>query len=151
MEEGGLGQGTVIMKLKDDLRDYWRKLVDSEERLNFFKKMVSWDLLVREIEHFGDDLNNELRSEKMRGARSEKEVVRLIMKIKLKDERRYQRETRQERKCCRDKLEKEVNISKKFKEIVSKVNNEAKHWRKLEKSKYQSKIEHIKKIRREEK
>ena len=39
---------------KDNQRDKWRKLIESEEHLNFFKIMVGLDLSVREIEHLGD-------------------------------------------------------------------------------------------------
>ena len=67
MEEGGTGQGDATDTLKDDLRNGWKKLVDSEERLCFFKKMVGLNLQVREIEHFGEDLNSKFRSEKIRG------------------------------------------------------------------------------------
>ena len=82
MEEGGYRRGYEVKKAKDDLRNGWRKLVESEERFKFFKKMVGWNLEVREI---GDDINQKFRSEKMREARSEKEVIRLIMVLKLKD------------------------------------------------------------------
>ena len=58
IEEGGCGQSNVIAKAKNGLRNGWRKLTESEERLSFFKKMVRWELQVREIEHLGDDLHN---------------------------------------------------------------------------------------------
>ena len=77
---------------KNELRDEWRKLIESEERLRFFKKMVGWELEVREIEHLGEDLNHKLKSERMKSARSEKEVIRSIMRLELTDERRHQRE-----------------------------------------------------------
>ena len=48
--------------------------------------MVGWGLSVREIEHLGDDLNNKLRSETMKGGRSEKVVINTIMEMKYKDE-----------------------------------------------------------------
>ena len=41
--------------------------------------MFGWNLEVREIGHLGDDINQKFRSEKMREARSEKEVIKLIM------------------------------------------------------------------------
>ena len=99
MEEGGSEQGsTLTANAKNDLRNEWRKLIESEERLAFFKKMVGLRLSVREIEHFGEDLNNKFRSEQMKEAKSEKEVTKLIMELKLKDERRHVRERKKERK-----------------------------------------------------
>ena len=44
MEEGGPRQDTVPNDAKDNLRDKWRRLVEKEERLNFFRKMVGWEL-----------------------------------------------------------------------------------------------------------
>ena len=147
MEEGGNEQGDVLTTAKNNLRNDWKKLIESEERLLFFKKMVGWDLQVREIEHLGDDLNNKFRSEKMKGARSEKEVVRLIMKLKLKDERRHQRELKKVRNERKKELE--VVVSRNYyKKITSQINGEAKCWRKREKSKYDSKASHIKNIRK---
>ena len=68
MEEGGGRQDSVhgsTNVAKDNLRDLWKKLIESEERLNFFRKMVGWELNVREIEHLGDDLNNKFKSDRM--------------------------------------------------------------------------------------
>ena len=107
------------------------------------------NLQVREIQHLGDNLNNKLRSEKMKNANSEKEVVRQIMDMKLKDERRHQREVRKERNEKRRKLE-EMLSKTRFKSIISQINGESKRWKKLERGKYDSKIEHLRKIRREE-
>ena len=70
MEEGGIRQ--------DLLRNAWRKLVESEERLKFWRKMVGWEIGVREIEHLGEDLKGKFRSMKMKGGRSEREVISLI-------------------------------------------------------------------------
>ena len=36
-EEGGVRQGDDVVKAKNDLRDGWKKLVESEERLNSSK------------------------------------------------------------------------------------------------------------------
>ena len=92
MEEGGIWQES-----KDNLRKAWRKMVESEERLKFWKYMVGLELGVRELEHLGDEIREKFRSENMRGGRSEREVIKLIMRLKLKDERRHQRELREQR------------------------------------------------------
>ena len=60
MEEGGDKEGDEAANAKDSLRDCWRKLVESEERLKFFKRMVGMDLEVQEIEHLGEDIRNKL-------------------------------------------------------------------------------------------
>ena len=67
MEEGGVGQGEDASIAKDILRDTWRKMVESEERLRLFKKMVGLGLQVRELEHVGEELHSKFRSEVMKG------------------------------------------------------------------------------------
>ena len=46
-------------------------------------------------------------------------------------------------------MENIVNSKNKFKNILSQINGEAMKWRKLEKSKFHSKAEHMKRVRRE--
>ena len=91
MEEGGEREGDEAAKGKDSLRDCWRKLVESEERLKFFKRMVGMGLEVREIEHLGEDIRQKFRSEVMKSGKGEQVVLKLIMKLKLCDKRRHQR------------------------------------------------------------
>ena len=62
IEEGGDGQGS-----KDRLRNAWRKMIESEERLRFWKNMVGLDLGVRETEHLSEDIKEKFRSEAMKG------------------------------------------------------------------------------------
>ena len=71
MEEGGRGRD-----VQDDVRNTWRKLVESEERLKFWKKMVGLGLGVREVEHYGEGLKEKFRSEKMKGSRSDRDVMK---------------------------------------------------------------------------
>ena len=152
IEEGGPRRDSEPMETKDAkdvLRGSWRKLVDSEERLRFFKYMVGRELEVRDIEHFGDDLNEKFKSEKMRGGRSERAVIKAIMELKLKDERRFQREIKKRRDRDKRELERQMDSKNSFKVIISQINGEAVKWRKMERSKFESKIEHLKRLRRE--
>ena len=64
MEEGGTGQDAVTTDAKDILRNAWIRQVESEERLNFLKKLVGREISVREIEHLGENLNDKFRSER---------------------------------------------------------------------------------------
>ena len=59
-EEGGQREDLDADRAKDDLRNALKRVIESEERLKFFRKMVGWELGVREIEHFGEDLNKSL-------------------------------------------------------------------------------------------
>ena len=48
---------------QDVVRDIWRKLVECEERLTFWKKMVGMRIGVREIEHLGEDIREKYAME----------------------------------------------------------------------------------------
>ena len=82
--------------------------------------------------------------------RSEKEVVNLIMELKLKDERRHLHELKQERKEKRRILEELVTVKTSFKKHISQINGESRKWRKIEKERYKKKADHIRKLRIEE-
>ena len=151
MEEGGLRQDSDTTSARDTLRDRRRRLIESEERLKFFRKMVGWELTVRDIEHFGDDLNSKFRSETMREGRSEKVVIKKIMEMKYKDERRFQHELKGRKEEARKILEGSSVSRNAFKKVISQINGEARRWKKLERSKFQSKIQHIKRLREEAK
>ena len=141
MQEGGRRQ--------DRVRDSWRRQIESEERIKFFKQMVGLDLSLREIQHIGDDLNEKFRSDVMREKRQANGVIREIMRLKLKDERKNQRELKRIKNSERESLEKEVSKSE-FKRIMSILNGESVKWRKMERRKYEKKKQHLKLIRDEE-
>ena len=99
MEEGGIGRES-----KDNLRNAWRKLIESEERLRFWKNMVGIELGVREIENLGENIKEKFRSEAIKEGKCEREVIKLIMRMKLKDERKHQRELKRRREIRRTEL-----------------------------------------------
>ena len=142
MEEGGNRQ--------DHLRNAWRKLVESEERLRFWKKMVGWEVGVREIEHLGEDLKEKFRSMQMKEGQSERKVISLVMGLKLKDEKKLQRELKREKERRRKDLEKGCHRKRLFTRIISKVNSEAKVWRNIERKKFTKKATHLKEIKEKE-
>ena len=147
MEEGGIGQDSGVAHARDSLRNVWRKQVESEERLKFLRKLVGREISVREIEHLGDELNDRFRSENMKGGRSEQVVLKSIMDLKYKDERRFQREIKARRNEARKLLEQSLESKNSFTNTISLINNEAKKWRKMERSKFNKKVEHLNKIK----
>ena len=141
IEDGG--------KRLDAVRDAWRKQIESEERLKFWRKMVGWGLSVREVQHLGEEIHNKYRSENMKLGMSEKVVVKMITDLKLKDEKKHQRELKCIRNEKKELLAKGTSNSN-FKKLISKVNNEAKKWRRVEKSKYNTKANHLFNLRQME-
>ena len=143
IEEGGFRLDSV----RDALRDEWKKLIECEERLRFWKQMVGRDLSVREVTHLGEDLKNKFRSEAMKGGDAEKEVVRLMMRLKLKDERRHHRELKARRNLKRKELENVIVSPRQINKISKMLNGEAARYRKVERKKYSDKANHLNRIR----
>ena len=46
---------------------------------------------VREVEHSGEDLKEKFRIERMKTGKNDREVICLIMRLKLKDDRKHQK------------------------------------------------------------
>ena len=111
--------------------------------------MVVREISVREIEHLGENLNDKFRSESMRGGKSEQVVLRSIMELKYKDERRFQREVKKGKNEARKLLEQESDSKCNFKKVISKINGEARRWRKIERNKFSKKLEHLNKLKEE--
>ena len=88
---------------QDVVRNIWRKLIECEERVTFWKRMIEWGVGVREIEHMGEDIKEKFRSESMKGGRSEREVIMLIMSLKLRDEKRLKKEPKANRNREKEK------------------------------------------------
>ena len=132
----GIEEGGSRQDIKNTLRNAWRKQIESEERLGFLKKMVGMNIGVREVEHLSEDIVEKYRSEKMKGGRSDREVVKMIMNLKLKDERGHQRELKKEKNRVREKFGSEIADKKLFRIEMSAMNKEDKLWRKTERIKF---------------
>ena len=140
----------MLDSVKDELRDEWKRLVEFEERLRFWKQMVGWKLCLRELAHIGEELKSKFRSKSMKGGSQEKEVIQLMMTLKLKDERRHLREIRGRRNEKRRELVALCNSPRKIKKILKVINGEANRIRKLERRKFIDKANHIRRIRDKE-
>ena len=105
---------------------------------------------VRELDNFGKDLKAKYRSEAMKLGNGEKEIVKLAMTMKLRDERRHKIELEEERKRRREELWLEIGNKKRFERVMSKINAEMKKVRQIERKRLDEKAEHLRKIKREE-
>ena len=139
--EGGYGQNS--------LRNKWKKLVECEERVRFWKKMLDWKLGVRELESISESIRQKFRSE-MREGESNREVIRLVTEMKYRDEKLHQRNLKKEKDIERGKLMEDVNNERKFTRIMSKICNEMRKVRMVERKKYEAKAQHLKNIRERE-
>ena len=88
IEAGGIRQESKVM-----LRNAWKKQVESEERLRFWKHMVGMNIGVREVENISEDIKVKYRSERMKGGQSNRDIVKMLMNMKLRDEKSEKKET----------------------------------------------------------
>ena len=70
------------------IRPAWRKVQESECRLNWLDKMVRRKLVVRDIESFARIQGEMLRSEELKVQEKERDILFGLMLLKLKDEKR---------------------------------------------------------------
>ena len=89
---------------------------------------------VRELEHMGDDLKEKFRSASMKKGKSEREVIMLIMSLKLRDEKRHQKELKAERNRQKEKWKEELGSVRQYNKSLSKLNREARRYRKQTKT-----------------
>ena len=132
---------------QDSVRDTWRKLVECQERIKFWRKMIGWGVGVKELEYLGEDLRAKYRSEDMKKGGSEKEVVSLAMKLKLRDDLRHKHELQKEKNKRREELRIEMSGENSFSRVMSKINTEIKKVRQREKKKFTKKVLHLKEMK----
>ena len=82
--EGGAVLGIV--------KPIWRKAMESELRISWLNEMLSRKLVIRDLEVFGRNMNEKLRTEGARDNEMEREALLDLMRLKSKDEKRYYRE-----------------------------------------------------------
>ena len=59
--------------------------------------MVGINIGVREVENISDEIKEKYRSERMKLGQSNRDIVKMIMEMKLKDEKSHQRELKKEK------------------------------------------------------
>jgi len=95
-----------------------------------------------------EDIKDRFRSDDMRKGKSEREVVRLVMKMKMKDEKKHQRDLKWRRDSQKARLETDCSSKREFSRNLSMINREAKQWRKLERRKYVQKVNHLRTVKK---
>ena len=78
-DQRGLVQGIA--------RPLWYKVAESEERLDWLKKMLGKKLLVRDLEAYASKVEDKLRSEDVKIKEDEKVIFLQLMELKLRDEK----------------------------------------------------------------
>ena len=108
-------------KLLGTLQPVWRKATESDMRLKWLGEMLRKDLCVREIQSFGENINDQLRAESSKEEEISREALMSLMEIKHKDERRNYRECAKVKEQIKDWMRKKLGRGK-VKTILVKLN-----------------------------
>ena len=73
---------------------------------------------VRELEHLGEEIREKFRSESMQGGRSEREVIMLVMSLKLRDEKRHQKELKKKRNTEKELWKGEIGSNRLYSKLL---------------------------------
>ena len=104
-------------KRQDVVRDIWKKMIECEERITFWKRMIEWGVGVRELEHMGEGIKEKFRSEVMHSGKNDREVVMLVMSLKLRDEMLHQKELKVRRNREKQKWKEELESNRKYEKL----------------------------------
>ena len=87
------------------MRPTWVKVMESEQRIAWLHKIVEKKLCVKDLEAYIKLQHEQLRSENMKVKEEERAILLELMKVKLKDEMRNQRELRENGKFSEIQLD----------------------------------------------
>ena len=123
----------------------WKEVASSEARLTLMKTMIKNQLAFADLESFGQEFNNKLKSIKFKDKTLFTKVSQPAMKAKLADEQMLRRE------LMRIKMRMKKNLasqyegvkSRKYIRIVSYLNNLGREVKAQLRDKYKKKVEHL--------
>ena len=137
-------------KLLGVVRPIWIKVAESECRINWFRKMIGKGLIVRDLEAFASTTRDKLRSEEMKIKEEERGILRDLMLLKYKDEKRYLDKIRKDKDSIRSWIMMKIGKSRKSANLMRKLRTEV-TARKVElHAKFEEKVDHLEKIRKNE-
>ena len=140
------------LELREEIR-IWKEVASSEARLMLIKTMLKEDLAFSDLEEFGEEFHNKLKTLKFNKKTIYKKISKPAMEAKLTDEQVLRRDLiRLKMKTKRDLAEKlEGCNTRKYKRIVNQLNKIARETKTALNEKYKKKVQHLKeKYRKEE-
>ena len=138
------------MKLLETVRPVWTKVTESEQRLSWMKSMIDKKLIVRDLDAYAKRIGLQLRSEEYLFKEEEREILMGVMNLKLKDERRNLTALKRKKEDMRHEILKCLGRGNKLDNTMSRLRKEMIKLKSKLKRKYQAKIEHLMKIRKQE-
>ena len=140
-------------EISPEMIEVWRNLAASEARQNMMQELLGLGVGLADIEEFGLDQQNKLRSGEFRqksGENNSRKLAKVTVETKLRDEREIsmslRRQVKDMRKICEDIHKKN---SKPYRRIMKKLRSEANVKRREMKKIFEDKILHLKRKYRE--
>ena len=127
-------------KLLGTIRPIWRKVMESEARLDWLEKMVQKNLVVRNIDAYIKAQEDLLRSDEMKVKGEEREILFGLMLVKVKDEKRNLMALRKVREGVRNLLVKTFGKKKKYINLMKEIRTEMRLKRAELKEKFKRKL-----------
>ena len=128
----------------------WTQIAACEERIQLMKKLLKLEVGMAEIEELGLNINSKFKSLAFKnriknGEVVSKEVLKEIMILKLRDEKKYLGELISEQKEMRRMIDSELQKnSRPARRLLKEFREESARTRKECRKKYDDKIEHLK-------
>ena len=140
-------------EVSPEMYEVWRDLAASEARLTMMRELLECEVGLADIEEFGLDLHNKLRSEDFKeksGENNSRRLVKVTLEIKMRDERKIsenlRRKVKEVRKIC-DEVH--VKNSKTYRGIFKKLRKASTVKKKEMKKIFEEKISNLKRKYRE--
>ena len=124
----------------------WKEIASSEARLTLMQIMIKEHLAFADLEEFGTEFDNKLKSTKMKRKPMYSKITDPAMKLKLADEQMHRRELVKVRtKMRKDLIEKYGGEKTRgFRRAINHLKQEARKVKIHLQDKYKKKVEHLK-------
>ena len=130
----------------------WVATAASEMRLGLLDDLEPLELGFCEVEDYVMDLRLKLRSTVLKKSKnSERQIVKEAMKLKRRDEKEYHQELTKERNDWRREMKLQLGEnSRSYRYVIKYLRGEARKEKEWYKTKYENKIEHLKRKYKED-
>ena len=127
----------------------WRQVAECDERIKLMKKLIKLGIGLAEVEEFGLNIQKKLKSFQYKNKIREgevitKEMVKTVMELKLKDEKKYLRELLKTQKRMQLEIERKAKKnSRPARRALREFREKANIAREEHRKKYKEKIKHL--------
>ena len=138
-------------ELREEVK-VWKELATSEARLGLMRKMINEQLAFADLQSFGIEFTNKLKSIKLKNKTLYRKVSGTAMKVKLADEQELRRELMKLKVKMKKDLAEKLNgeRTRGYRKTISDLNKIARDEKNKVTEKYNKKLAHIRKKQKKE-